>query len=85
MSEEVDEALRNAINVEIKEKYGDDAFQRNTIVISLVEFPADPKGKPDQPRVRMMVKALQPIQLKTASVMLQQAAVQFQRNQETTT
>lgn len=78
MSQEADDAIRNAINVEIKEDYGDAAFQRQTIVITLVEFPKDPEGKPDQPRLRIKVKALQPIQLRTAAKMLEEAGVQFQ-------
>lgn len=79
MSAEVDAAILNALNAEIKEQYGDGVFQAATIVISLVEFPKDEKAKPDQPRLRLKVKTLQPIPLKTAGKMLEQAAVQFQR------
>lgn len=79
MSAEVDEALKNAINVEVKERYGEEVFVKNTIVITLVERPREDGDKPDTPRFQMMLKTLQPIQPSTAARMLSEAAVQFQR------
>ncbi|WNM69918.1 hypothetical protein SEA_GUYFAGIERI_15 [Rhodococcus phage GuyFagieri] len=79
MSAEVDEALRNALNVEVKQRYGEEVFVKNTLVLVLVERPREDGDKPDAPRFQMMLKTLQPIQPGTAARMLSEAAVQFQR------
>ncbi|WNY15124.1 hypothetical protein SEA_MACGULLY_19 [Rhodococcus phage MacGully] len=79
MSSEVDEALRNAINVEVKQRYGDNMFARHTITMTLVERPREEGDKPDAPRFHVMVKTLEPIQPSTAARMLDETAVQFQR------
>lgn len=80
MSAEVNEAIANALNAEIKEQYGDDVFQAATLVISLVEFPKQENAKPDENRLRLKVKTLQPIPIETAGKMLEQAALVLKQN-----
>lgn len=79
MSKEVDETIKNALNVEVKQRYGEDFFVKNSIVIALCEVPPRPDDKPDTPRFRIMLKTPTPIQASTAIRMLQEAGVQFQR------
>lgn len=79
MSDEVDEAMKNVLNVAVKSRYGEDTFVKNSIIICLVETPRTKDDGPDAPRFQLMLKALQPIQPSTAARLLQEAAVQFQR------
>lgn len=79
MSAEVDAAISNAINVEVKSRYGEEVFAKHTIVLTLCETPREEKDKPDTPRFQVMIKTLEPIQPMTAARILQEAALQFQR------
>mgnify|MGYP003576356128 CR=1 FL=1 len=79
MSSEVDEALMNALNVEVKDRLGEGVFVKNTIILTLVETPRRDGDKPDAQRFQMLDKTLQPIRTETAARMINEAAVQFQR------
>jgi hypothetical protein len=79
VSSEVDEALMNALNVEVKDRMGEGVFVKNTIILTLVETPRRDGDKPDAQRFQMLVKTLQPIRTETAARMINEAAVQFQR------
>jgi hypothetical protein len=76
---EVDEIIKNAINTEVKARYGEDVFVSQTIILVLTERPRDPDDKPDTPRFQLMLKTPQPIQPSTAARMLAEAATLFQR------
>lgn len=78
-SSEVDQIIDNALNAEVKARYGEDVFIKHTIVLVLTEKPRDADDKPDAPRFQMMLKTPQPIQPSTAARMLAEAAALFQR------
>lgn len=79
MSSEVDQIITNAINAEVKERYGEDTYVRQTIILVLTEKAPGPDDTPGTPRARMMLKTPQPIQPGTAARMLAEAATIFQR------
>ncbi len=72
-------AIVNALNAEVKAKYGEDVTRIHTIVVSLIEWPREEGDNPGTPRIQMSLKTLEPIPTKTAGTMLSKASVQFQR------
>ncbi len=72
-------AIVNALNTEVREKYGEDVTRTHTLVISLIEWPRVEGDNPGTPRIQMSLKTLEPIPTKTAGIMLRKASVQFQR------
>lgn len=79
MSAETDQIINNAINAEVKERYGEDVYVSQTLVLVLTERAPGPDDKPDAKRFQMMLKTPQPIQPGTAARMLAEAATIFQR------
>lgn len=79
MSKEVDDAILNALNVEVKTSFGEDMFIKQAIVIVLVEKPRAESDGPNDKRFQLMLKTPMPIQPSTAARMLSEAGIQFQR------
>lgn len=84
-SEEISAAaadtIRNAINVEVKERFGDEFFVRHSMVIALVERPRGDLEKPNTERFSLFLKSLTSIHPGIAINMLKEAAAKFQAKQ----
>ncbi|WGH20802.1 hypothetical protein QLT00_gp19 [Gordonia phage Commandaria] len=72
------ETIRNAINVEIKQRFGEEYFVRSAMVIALVERPRRELDKPNTPRVSLFLKSLVSVHPSIAINMLKEAAAVYQ-------
>ncbi|QAU06343.1 hypothetical protein SEA_WHOSEMANZ_17 [Gordonia phage WhoseManz] len=72
------ETIKNAVNVEIKARYGDEFFVANAMVIALVERPRGDLEKPDAKRFRLFLKTLGSIPAHVGIGMMREAAAIFQ-------
>lgn len=67
-------AIKNAVNVSVKEEHGEDAYVHSTIIVSLVELPRSPDDGPGAERFRTAVSMTDPLSMKPAIQMLEDAA-----------
>ena len=74
---DADDAIRNAVNVETKERHGEAAFVHSTIVVSLVEIARREDQGPGTPNTFVTVKSLHPVPMETALRVLEDAAAQI--------
>lgn len=74
------EVIRNAINAEVKERFGEDFFVKHAMVVALVERPRGELEKPTAERFSLFLKTLTSIHPSIAINMLRHAASQFQIN-----
>ena len=75
------EAVRNAIAVEVKDRFGEDFFVRHLVVVALVERPKTPLEGPEAERFSLFLKSATQIHPKTGVRMMQEAAARFQSHQ----
>ena len=75
------EVISNAVNTEVKERYGEDFFVKHAIVVALVERPRGEMDRPDTPRFSLFLKNLAPVHPSIAVNMMREAVKQFQINQ----
>lgn len=72
------EVIRNAINAEVKERFGEEYFVRHSVVVALIERPRGDLEKPSAERFSLFLKSLTPIHPGVAINMLREAAGRFQ-------
>ncbi|AXH49749.1 hypothetical protein KNU02_gp23 [Gordonia phage Pleakley] len=70
--------IRNAINAEVKERFGEEFFVRHSMVVALIERPRGDLEKPTAERFSLFLKSLTSIHPGIAINMLREAAGQFQ-------
>ncbi|ATN89540.1 hypothetical protein KNU14_gp18 [Gordonia phage Buggaboo] len=71
--------MKTAINAEVKERFGEDFYVKNSIVLALVERPRGDLERPDAPRISIFLKSLEPIDPSVAVKILEEAAAIYQR------
>lgn len=78
ISEAAADTIRNALNVEVKERFGEQFFVKHSMVVALVERPRGELEKPNAERFSLFLKSLTAIHPSIAVNMLKEAAARFQ-------